>query len=258
MIGGEDEVVAPARPDLRRARAGRRRRRAARPGRTGEPSTAEAGLPALRPGRRRALREDGPQRHRVRADGRLRRGPERAQARERRGQPSARADAETAPLRDPEYYRYDLDIAEIAEVWRRGSVVASWLLDLTAAALLEDPELAGFGGRVSDSGEGRWTVHRRRRGGRPGPRADGGAVRRASVARRGRLRQQGPLGHAQAVRRPRGAGLTDASPGGSLQARGEDGSIAQVGEARRTTCRTPTSRAPTASRTPCSGRTRAG
>ena len=68
------------------------------------------------------------------------------------------ADAETTPLRDPKYYRYDLNIPEIAEVWRRGSVVASWLLDLTAAATFEDPELAAFGGRVSDSGEGRWTV----------------------------------------------------------------------------------------------------
>ena len=68
------------------------------------------------------------------------------------------ADAETAPLRDPQYYRYQLDTASIAELWRRGSVVASWLLDLTAAALLEDPELKGFSGRVSDSGEGRWTV----------------------------------------------------------------------------------------------------
>jgi 6-phosphogluconate dehydrogenase len=68
------------------------------------------------------------------------------------------ADAETTPLRDPKYYRYDIDVAEVAEVWRRGSVVASWLLDLTAAATLEDPQLAAFSGRVSDSGEGRWTV----------------------------------------------------------------------------------------------------
>ena len=67
------------------------------------------------------------------------------------------ADAETAPLEQPELYRYDLDIAAIAEVWRRGSVVASWLLDLTAAALHESPSLDDFGGRVSDSGEGRWT-----------------------------------------------------------------------------------------------------
>jgi 6-phosphogluconate dehydrogenase len=67
-------------------------------------------------------------------------------------------DAETTPLRDPEHYQYDLDLRDIAEVWRRGSVVASWLLDLTAAALAGDAELAGFAGRVSDSGEGRWTI----------------------------------------------------------------------------------------------------
>jgi 6-phosphogluconate dehydrogenase len=68
------------------------------------------------------------------------------------------ADAETTPLRDLKYYRYDLNISEITEVWRRGSVVASWLLDLTAAATLDDPSLEAFSGRVSDSGEGRWTV----------------------------------------------------------------------------------------------------
>jgi 6-phosphogluconate dehydrogenase len=68
------------------------------------------------------------------------------------------ADAETAPLAVPEFYRYDLNVAEIAELWRRGSVISSWLLDLTAAALAEDPSLDRFGGRVADSGEGRWTV----------------------------------------------------------------------------------------------------
>jgi 6-phosphogluconate dehydrogenase len=67
-------------------------------------------------------------------------------------------DAETTPLRDPEHYQYDLNLRDIAEVWRRGSVIASWLLDLTATALLEDPALSKFGGRVSDSGEGRWTI----------------------------------------------------------------------------------------------------
>ena len=67
-------------------------------------------------------------------------------------------DAETTPLRDPEHYMYDMDLPNITEVWRRGSVIASWLLDLTAAALAGDPELAHYGGRVSDSGEGRWTV----------------------------------------------------------------------------------------------------
>jgi 6-phosphogluconate dehydrogenase len=68
------------------------------------------------------------------------------------------ADAETTPLRHPENYQYDLNIRDVAEVWRRGSVIASWLLDLTAAALVKDPELSGFAGHVSDSGEGRWTI----------------------------------------------------------------------------------------------------
>ena len=71
---------------------------------------------------------------------------------------SQEIDAETTPLRDPQFYQYDIDVAEVAEVWRRGSVVGSWLVDLTAAALAADPDLDDFGGRVSDSGEGRWTV----------------------------------------------------------------------------------------------------
>ncbi|MCP5027837.1 MAG: 6-phosphogluconate dehydrogenase (decarboxylating), partial [Actinomycetia bacterium] len=68
------------------------------------------------------------------------------------------ADAETAPLTEAKYFQYDFDLASITEVWRRGSVISSWLVDLTAAELAEDPELDGFEGRVSDSGEGRWTV----------------------------------------------------------------------------------------------------
>ena len=67
-------------------------------------------------------------------------------------------DAETSPLRNPEYYQYDINLPDVAEVWRRGSVVGSWLLDLTASALLKSPDLANFAGRVSDSGEGRWTI----------------------------------------------------------------------------------------------------
>jgi 6-phosphogluconate dehydrogenase len=69
------------------------------------------------------------------------------------------ADAETAPLREPQYYQYNLDLPEVAEVWRRGSVIASWLLDLAAHSLSEHPDLSDFEGRVSDSGEGRWTIH---------------------------------------------------------------------------------------------------
>src|SRR2546430_10268554 len=74
------------------------------------------------------------------------------------GEQQHAADAETTPLRNPELYRYDLNLRDIAEVWRRGSVIASWLLDLTAAALAKDPALDSFAGRVSDSGEGRWTI----------------------------------------------------------------------------------------------------
>jgi 6-phosphogluconate dehydrogenase len=68
------------------------------------------------------------------------------------------SDAETTPLRNPEHYQYEFDLAEVTEVWRRGSVIGSWLLDLTAGALLKDPNLESFSGHVSDSGEGRWTV----------------------------------------------------------------------------------------------------
>jgi 6-phosphogluconate dehydrogenase len=74
------------------------------------------------------------------------------------GNKQGEVDAETTPLRDPQHYQYDLDLGEIAEVWRRGSVIASWLLDLTAAALIKDASLPQFAGRVSDSGEGRWTI----------------------------------------------------------------------------------------------------
>jgi 6-phosphogluconate dehydrogenase len=74
------------------------------------------------------------------------------------GKQEREADAETTPLRNPEFYQYEMDLPQIAEVWRRGSVIGSWLLDLTANALLADPKLAAYGGRVSDSGEGRWTI----------------------------------------------------------------------------------------------------
>jgi 6-phosphogluconate dehydrogenase len=74
------------------------------------------------------------------------------------GKQKTTIDAETTPLRDPEHYQYDINLRDVAEVWRRGSVIASWLLDLTASALIEDPVLSKFAGRVSDSGEGRWTI----------------------------------------------------------------------------------------------------
>jgi 6-phosphogluconate dehydrogenase len=75
------------------------------------------------------------------------------------GKQAHTADAETTPLRNPEHYQYDFNLPDIAELWRRGSVIASWLLDLTAIALAESPQLEGFSGRVSDSGEGRWTIN---------------------------------------------------------------------------------------------------
>ncbi len=85
------------------------------------------------------------------------------------GKHQTETDAETTPLRHPEHYRYDIDIARVAELWRRGSVVASWLLDLTAQALQQSPDLADFSGRVSDSGEGRWTVQAAIEEGVPAP-----------------------------------------------------------------------------------------
>ena len=85
------------------------------------------------------------------------------------GQQSQQTSAEQTPLRNPEHYQYDLNLADVAEVWRRGSVVASWLLDLTAIALVDDTTLAQFEGRVSDSGEGRWTIHAAIDEGAPAP-----------------------------------------------------------------------------------------
>jgi len=85
------------------------------------------------------------------------------------GTRSRAVDAETTPLRNPEHYQYDLNLADVAEVWRRGSVISSWLLDLTAAALAEDPHLTQFTGRVSDSGEGRWTIQAAIEEGAPAP-----------------------------------------------------------------------------------------
>ena len=159
MIGGPDATVDAARSDLQaRSRPASTRPSERTPGRTGDPAPEEQGYLHCGPERRRPLREDGAQRHRVRAHGGVRGGAQHPAQRQRRARARRRADAETAPLRNPEAYSYDLDVAKVAEVWRRGSVVASWLLDLTASALNESPTLDEFSGRVSDSGEGRWTV----------------------------------------------------------------------------------------------------
>ena len=152
--------MSRSRASARSSRRSRRGRASAEPtpARTPNGLDGPAGVPALRPERRGPLREDGPQRDRVRDDGRDRRGAQHPQARRRRHRAPRSADAETTPLRDPEAYQYTLDVAEIAELWRRGSVVGSWLVDLIADALATSPSLDDFSGRVSDSGEGRWTV----------------------------------------------------------------------------------------------------
>ena len=110
-------------------------------------------------------------------------------------------DAETTPLRYPEHYQYDFNLADVTEVWRRGSVVASWLLDLTAISLLEQPTLERYSGRVSDSGEGRWTIVAGIESGAPSPGADRCAVSAFHFARRIRFCVQASVRHAIPVRR---------------------------------------------------------
>ena len=125
-------------------------------------------------------------------------------------------DAETTPLRDPEHYQYDLNLRDIAEVWRRGSVIASWLLDLTASALAEDPALANFAGRVSDSGRRTLDHQGRDRRSRAGAGADDRALRALQLARRGGFRRQAAVGDALRIRRTRGE--TQALRAGTIQA----------------------------------------
>ena len=119
------------------------------------------------------------------------------------GKNVADVDAETAPLSYPELYQYDLDIPAVTEVWRRGSVIASWLLDLTAAAFVESPDLQEFSGRVSDSGEGRWTAEAAIVLGVPTPVLTARVAIAVRVAGCGHVRGQGAVGATQAVRRPR-------------------------------------------------------
>ena len=180
----------------------RRHRRHARPREEG--GHRRARLPPLRPRGGRPLREDGPQRHRVRPDGRLRRRASTSSATPtsaRHG--SHEKDAETTPLRNPEHFQYDFDLADITELWRRGSVVTSWLLDLTAQALAADPGLDEFGGKVSDSGEGRWTVQAANDEGVPAHVLTAALFERFASRGQDLLPEQGPVGHAQGLRRPR-------------------------------------------------------
>ena len=129
------------------------------------------------------------------------------------GKKTHAVDAETTPLRDPEHYQYDLNLPDVAEVWRRGSVIASWLLDLTATALLKDPALANFAGRVSDSGEGRWTIKAAIDEGQPAPVLTTALYERFSSRGEADFQAQDPLGDALRVRRaPREAGRQVSRP----------------------------------------------
>jgi 6-phosphogluconate dehydrogenase len=156
MLGGEEAVVKHLEP-LLAALAPGFEAAARTPGRTGTPSSAERGYLYCGPsgaGHFVKMVHNGIEYGLMAAYAEGLNVLHQANA----GKEENIADAETAPLRNPEYYQYDLPVAEIAELWRRGSVVGSWLLDLTAAALHESPDLAGYAGRVADSGEGRWTV----------------------------------------------------------------------------------------------------
>ena len=155
MIGGEDDVVERLYPLLRSIAPGVDA--AARtPGRSGTPSPSETGFLHCGPngaGHFVKMVHNGIEYGIMAAYAEGLNIIKNANA----GKRVQESDAETAPMENPEYYMYDIDTAEVTEVWRRGSVIASWLLDLTAEALLASPSLDGFSGRVSDSGEGRWT-----------------------------------------------------------------------------------------------------
>ena len=156
MIGGEPEVVAHLDPIFRTLAPGLEA--ASRtPGRDGEPASEELGYLHCGPagaGHFVKMVHNGIEYGIMAAYAEGLAILDKADV----GKQAQSKDAETAPLTNPEHYQYEIDTAAVTEVWRRGSVVASWLLDLTAAALLEDPSLSGFSGRVSDSGEGRWTA----------------------------------------------------------------------------------------------------
>ena len=155
MIGGEDAIVAHLDPVFRTIAPGLGDEERT-PGRSGDPSTSELGYLHCGPagaGHFVKMVHNGIEYGLMAsyAEGlNILKGANV-------GTQQHELDAETTPLREPKYYQFDIDTTEVAEVWRRGSVVASWLLDLTAAALVDDPQLASFEGRVSDSGEGRWT-----------------------------------------------------------------------------------------------------
>ena len=157
MIGGDSDAVLPPRSDLRARWLPARTRRRATPGRPDGKGTAEHGYLHCGPsgaGHFVKMVHNGIEYGLMAAYAEGLNILHHANV----GNETHEEDAETTPLRHPEHYQYDLDLGEITELWRRGSVVASWLLDLTAIALLDSPDLKDFAGRVSDSGEGRWTI----------------------------------------------------------------------------------------------------
>jgi len=167
MIGGEDDVVARLAPIFRSIAPGVGTIERT-PGRTGDPTPEEQGWLHCGPngaGHYVKMVHNGIEYGLMAAYAEGLNVLAHADA----GLRQRDADAETAPLRDPDCYRYELDLAKVAEVWRRGSVISSWLLDLTASALLAAPTLDEFGGRVSDSGEGRWTAVAAIESGAPAP-----------------------------------------------------------------------------------------
>jgi len=156
MIGGEDDIVERLDPIFATLAPGVETAERT-PGRSGEPSRAEQGYLHCGPngaGHFTKMVHNGIEYGLMAAYAEGLNVLKKANI----GKQTQEHDAETTPLRDPKYYQYDIDVPEVTELWRRGSVVASWLLDLTAHALSVDPELSEFGGRVSDSGEGRWTI----------------------------------------------------------------------------------------------------
>jgi len=155
MVGGEDEVIERLHPVFEAIAPGVSAAERT-PGRSGEPSQAEHGYLHCGPngaGHFVKMVHNGIEYAAMAAYAEGLNILKNANA----GAAVAESDAETAPMENPQFYRYDLDLASITEVWRRGSVISSWLLDLTAQAFVEAPDLSGFSGRVSDSGEGRWT-----------------------------------------------------------------------------------------------------
>ena len=217
MIGGPDEAVKRLDPIFATLAPGVEAAERT-PGRDGEPDTGRARLPALRAQRRRPLREDGPQRHRVRPDGRLRRGPQHPPATPTPVPTQRDADAETAPLEQP-------GLLPLRDRRRRGGrgLAPRQRRRLLAArpdrlgACTSRRQLEDFSGRVSDSGEGRWTSIAAIEEGVPAPVLSAALYSRFASRDARRLRQQGAVGDAQAIRRPRREAGLSPRPGLSLE-----------------------------------------